>query len=131
MAKKIQPKSKEDLVNELKSLKEKLVNAQSLAVAAEAVESFAKDHGIDFVASDEYSKEDYIAVVDKILNDVSHKKDLAVGFARKQYDEKNKLIEEKEGLLEEIQYKFDVPSAKQAECQTFFESVEKVVNGEV
>ena len=56
-------KSYEDLINEIFELREDLGKKKKFATAAKAVEELAKKQGVDFVATEKKTYEEYVAVL--------------------------------------------------------------------
>lgn len=66
-------KSYEDLINEIFELREDLGKKKKFATAAKAVEELAKKQGVDFVATEKTTYEEYVAVLNVIVDQIVQK----------------------------------------------------------
>lgn len=92
-------KSYEDLINEIYELREDLGKKKKFATAAKAVEELAKKHGVDFVATEETTYDDYIVVIDVILDKIVEDLDRQIDELSQQLDQHKQWLESHEGSI--------------------------------
>lgn len=93
-------KSYDDLINELYELREDLGKKKKFATAAKAVEELAKKHGVDFVATEVTTYEEYVTVLDLIVNKVIEDVNQELDKLTQELEQQKAIIQDREAQLE-------------------------------
>lgn len=93
-------KSYEDLINELFEVREELGKKKKFATAAKAVEELAKKHGVDFVATEVTTYEEYVTVLDLIVNKVIEDINNELDKLAQELDQQKAIIQDRDAQLE-------------------------------
>ena len=108
-------KSYEDLINEIFELREDLGKKKKFATVAKAVEELAKKHGVDFVAVEGTTYDDYVVVLDVIIDKIVEDLDRQIDELSQQLDQHKEWVESQAGSIASLKSENEALAVELAE----------------